>query len=500
MRKKWILGTFISVGLFVIFVPIANATSTSVEITSRWCNSGATLYVGQTRRIFVRAISSNYLINTIELYFSSDNGLSWQLIEVFDKSRSSFAEGTTRYVYNEYFDWVVPDVESTECLIRADAYDRGGSRVSDISDRTFTIERQSDTTPPTVRVISPNGGEVWKTLESYTIRWEASDPLNAWETSDSPDRVKINILYLRPDGSGYYIAEDLPNTGSYRWFIFHRRGEEYPITGTIGIGAHDAYGNVGSDASDGTFTIVAGDIIPPTVTVRYPNTGYEVWRKGEVRNILWTATDNVGVTKVDILYKCYSASHPLSSWEYIARGIPNTGSYSWRIPDDIYLGDRDADGEWYTLCWIKVKAYDAKNNVGVDTNDNECVIKERGHTIPIQVRVTSPNGGELWKIGERMSIRWVVTGLWREVRINLSRDGGRTWTPIGSRRSGNSYSWRVSEPPSPNCLIELVVYDNEGRIADRDTSNRTFTITKFTVPKVQRPPIPKLPKQKLPLK
>ena len=498
MRKRWSVGMFILLGLFLIYIKMANAAVTVEIVTYPGSHRGSqTVYVGQTCRISVRVISTRYLVNTIELYFSSDNGLSWQLIEVFDKSDTIFAEGTTRYVYNESFDWVVPDIESRECFIRADAYDRAGTRASDISDRAFTIQREPDTTPPTVRVISPNGGEVWETLSSYTIRWEASDPLNAWETSDSPDRVRIDILYQWPDGSSTYIAEDLPNTGSYRWFIFHLREEEYPITGTIVIRAHDAYGNVGSDTSDGTITIVAGDITPPTVTVRYPNSGLEVWRKGEVRNILWTATDNVEVTKVDILYKYFGPTIPASPWKYIARGAPNTGSYSWRIPDDILLEDRDAGGELYTFCWIKVKAYDAKNNTGEDTNDMEFVIKERGHTTPVQIRVTSPNGGEFWKIGERVYIRWIVTGLWREVKVNLSRDRGRTWEYIGGSRSRNYCSWVVTGPSSPNCLIEIVVYDNEGKIADRDTSNRSFTITSIArPPKV--PIIPKMPKQKLP--
>jgi len=39
-----------------------------------------------------------------------------------------------------------------------------------------------------------------------------------------------------------------------------------------------------------------------------------------------------------------------------------------------------------------------------------------------------------------VKIRWIATGLWREVGIYLSRDGGRTWGIIGKRRSGNSFS------------------------------------------------------------
>ena len=37
--------------------------------------------------------------------------------------------------------------------------------------------------------------------------------------------------------------------------------------------------------------------------VRYPNTGDEVWRLGEIRNILWTASDDREVAKIDIYYR-----------------------------------------------------------------------------------------------------------------------------------------------------------------------------------------------------
>jgi len=500
MRRKWTLGVIILIGATLLFTQIVSAYGTPPTVRVEKPNRPMTLKVGQTYRIFV-FVSHTSRIDRIELYFSKDNGLSWELIEVIDTSRHGFGEGTTRYIYNEHFDWQVPDKESTECLIRADAFDIRGSRGIDISDFTFTIEREPDTTPPTVRVIWPNGGEVLETRTAYTIRWEANDPLNAWETSDSPDRIKINILYANDEEMGWgYVKRNLPNTGSFRWFIPYRPDRSYPIRGwKIKITASDNYGNGSSDTSDGTFTVVSGDVTPPTVRVRYPNTGLEVWRIGEVRNILWTATDDVGVTKVDILYRYYSGSF-FSSWKYIARGISNTGSYSWRIPDDIKLYFRDADGELYALCEIKVKAYDAKNQIGMDSNDNDLIIKERGHTTPIQIRVIEPNGGELWRIGDRVKIRWIATGLWREVGIYLSRDGGRTWGIIGKRRSGNSFSWRVSGPPSSNCLIEIVVYDMNGKIADRDASNRAFGITKIRPIKTHLPHIPKMPKQRVPIK
>ena len=463
MKGKWLLIFAILGALF--YWQRVWATPPRVTVLSP--NRGGTLKVGQTFRINVR-VSDDGLVQRVKLYFSKDRGMNWDLIEVIDVPRYS-PPGSTLV---EHFDWWVPDVESRECLIRADAFDDQGNIGTDVSDRVFTIEREPDTIPPRVRVVSPNGGEVWESRRTYTVRWEAVDPLNAWETSDSPDRVKINVLYTHGAMSGWAVLRrGLPNTGSFRWSIPYWPDKAYPIRGwRIKIVASDKSGNSSSDTSDNTFTVTAGDVTPPTVRVRYPNTGLEVWRIGEVRNILWVARDNVGITTVWINYKCGEGS----AWRRVAYGVPNTGSYSWRIPGNVHV----IPG--YAGCWIKVTVRDRAGNFASDTNDHAFSIQGRvpGRT-PVQVRIHSPNGGEVWRIGERRRITWTATGLWKEVSINLSRDGGRSWERLAVRRSGNSYSWRVSGPPSSHCLMEAVVYDMEGRVADRDTSDRPFGITRL---------------------
>ena len=172
-----------------------------------------------------------------------------------------------------------------------------------------------------------------------------------------------------------------------------------------------------------------------------------MWRVGEIRNILWTASDDREVAKIDIYYRVGYGT----PWRVIARDLPNTGSYSWRIPEDIHFSSEHG----YVWCWIRVLAFDRNNNIGEDTNDNEFVIRpaETGVT-PVQVRVISPNGGEFWRVGNSVHIRWIITGLWARVDISLSRDGGRTWELIGRRTSGNYCFWRVSGLPSTNCLIK----------------------------------------------
>jgi len=73
---------------------------------------------------------------------------------------------------------------------------------------------------------------------------------------------------------------------------------------------------------------------------------------GEIRNILWTASDDREVAKIDIYYRVGYGT----PWRPIARDLPNTGSYSWRIPEDIHFPSEHG----YVWCWVRVLAFDRK--------------------------------------------------------------------------------------------------------------------------------------------
>jgi subtilisin-like proprotein convertase family protein len=118
----------------------------------------------------------------------------------------------------------------------------GGQSSSD--EVRFTVVSPSDTTPPTVRVIAPNGGERLTPGSVFRIRWEASD------------NVGVTGVYIRLYQGGVMrviIADNPPNSGYYDWTVPDRPGSGYKIV----VIARDAAGNFGEDESDGTFEIVA---------------------------------------------------------------------------------------------------------------------------------------------------------------------------------------------------------------------------------------------------
>lgn len=122
---------------------------------------------------------------------------------------------------------------------------------------------------------------------------------------------------------------------------------------------------------------------PPVVTVLAPNGG-EAWTGGTFHTVSWTATDNVGVAQVDVFYR----DGQTEPWKMVARGLSNTGSFNWPVPNTPTTGSR-----------VRVVARDAQGNQGEDSsNANFTILQEPGGIVPTTLRDfhqpgTQPFGG-----------------------------------------------------------------------------------------------------------
>lgn len=95
----------------------------------------------------------------------------------------------------------------------------------------------------------------------------------------------------------------------------------------------------------------------------------------------------------------------------LVTGIKNTGRYLGSIPANTPAGKYK----------VKVTSWD-KSYYATDSSDNSFTITSSTSTQP-SITVTSPNGGEVWKIGETHNITWNSTGLDGIVDINLIEYG-----------------------------------------------------------------------------
>ena len=276
------------------------------------------------------------IISNINILYTSDNGLTWNSLA------NNLSGSTTQY------SWTVPNILSNQYKVNITAINNWNLSDSDESSTTFSIV---DTTPPTVTVANPSTGVIWPCGSNRTIQWTASDSIGGVSGIKS-----LNISSSNDNGINWLqIVSNIANNGTYLWSV-----PNFPSTNYIvRVEAIDASGNLGNGIS-GKFSIA--DQTPPTIQIISPNGGesYQVGYNPLTNPVIqWTASDNIGVQKVDISYSINSGS----SWIPISSGTANTGSYYWSIPNTPS-----------TNCYIKIKAYDSYGNTAVDQSNAKFTI------------------------------------------------------------------------------------------------------------------------------
>jgi len=90
------------------------------------------------------------------------------------------------------------------------------------------------------------------------------------------------------------------------------------------------------------------------------------------------------------------------------------------------------------------------------------------------LRLTVPNGDEWWFAGEIENIRWIAAATIAQVKLDYSRDGGRSWkTIVAGTPNDGVHNWAVPDSVSNTSLIRISDAANPN-VAD--LSNKTFYI------------------------
>jgi YD repeat-containing protein len=302
--------------------------------------------------------------------------------------------------------WAVPSNQEagTDYKIRITSTANG--IFADASDNAFTVLASSITvTPPDI--------QPWTAGKTYQILWKY--------VGDVGPLVKIELLKGGVLYSG--IADSVPvgnnGNGMHLWKI--------PIDF---IGGSDYKLRITS-TTDGRYTDSSDEnitIVPWNINVTSPN-GLEVLQPGVVCKISWTYKGDIGpAVKIELL-KGASVHSTIVSWTSIGSG--GNGSFTWNIPANQSPG--------YDF---KIRITSLTSGSSVDESDNPFTIASTLLTI------TSPNGGEKWKVGTKQTINWKYTGNpGGTVKIELLKGPAvdsviSSGTSIGSNGLG-SYSWNI---------------------------------------------------------
>ena len=206
------------------------------------------------------------------------------------------------------------------------------------------------------------------------------------------------------------------------------------------------------------------DSVDPQVTVIGPNGG-EDWVAGSAHVVTWTAMDNVGVDRVDILL---SYDGGMSFPETLATGLTNSGSWPWQLPVAVYSN-----------LIIQVVAADVAGNVGSDMSNAAFFVSDQYAPV---VSVTTPAGGEIWNTYSNQTIEWSAADNIGVVAIDifLSVDGGQSWpdtVAFGLPDTGQ-YQWSIPAKFSQECRLRMRARDAAGLAAEDDSE--LFTMANVT--------------------
>jgi len=187
----------------------------------------------------------------------------------------------------------------------------------------WTIAYYTDTTPPSIKVTTPNGSESWEAGTTKTIQWSY--------TGNPGSTVRIDLYKTGALQStiASSVSVGSGGSGSYSWKIPSTQlpGSDYQIKVTSTTNA------VYSDTSDNNFAITAP--VTPSITVTAPNNG-GTWKVNTTLQISWNYTGSPGTYVKIELMKGTSVVKTISSRASI--GTSGSGSYTWKIPKNQTTG------------------------------------------------------------------------------------------------------------------------------------------------------------------
>lgn len=128
-------------------------------------------------------------------------------------------------------------------------------------------------------------------------------------------------------------------------------------------------------------------------------------------------------------------------------------------------------------------------NLSILSNDSitpEKIIVLTGIGVLEKLKLISPNGGEYLNSGANFELKWAGTVDTEFYTIQLSKNGGFSWTTIAKYVNGYSYNWLVPSDiyNRTKCLIRVLGYNSKKRLIAKDVSDLPFSIniSKINVP------------------
>ena len=346
------------------------------------------------------------------------------------------------------FMWTVPNQPTTQARIRVAARNSAGTRVTDDSDVSFTIELPPPPTPLTIKVLSPNGDESFQRGQQVNIQWQSTGAVS-------------HSVKLSTDGGNSFptdISPQLSGTAqSFLWTVPNLT----TAMARIRVAVRDAADNRQTDDSDKNFKIGPPPPPPPpptplTVTVLAPN-GEETFQPGQRVTIRWQSTGAVSHS-----IKLSTDGGNTFPTDIAAELSGSAQSFDWTVPN-----------RPTTQARIRVAVRDAANTRATDDSNANFTIETPPAPVPIKVDVLKPGAGEALKAGQQYTITWQTSGAGVAKHVVRYASDGKNFETIpdgtlpGSARSA---TWTVPADLTTAAVIRVIARDSSDRELARDDS------------------------------
>lgn len=304
---------------------------------------------------------------------------------------------------------------------------------------------------PTVKLISPNGGEQLAQGSVQTI---------SWTSTGFATGAKALVTLLNSSGIAISsIAVNVTDTGSYAWTAPNLTGD-YKV-GVMVVSSSGGRLQQARDTSDNAFSISTAPA--RAVNLTSPKTG-DVFLTGKAQTATWTSSgfSNTANVSLNLLDASYNRTP-------VASGIGNTGSYSWTAPTTA--------GSYK----MSITISDGTNPAMTFTSNSFSINTAPTPTQPT-ITVTSPNGGETLIQGQVYNITWTSSGV-SKTMIELVK-GDQSWHLVYNLPAGtNNYSWTIPSvlpfgavnQDSVGTGYKIHVWDQDHAVPE-DYSDNYFTI------------------------
>jgi hypothetical protein len=352
---------------------------------------------------------------TLRVEYSIDSGATWKLIDTVTAAAGA-----------DTLTWKVPNEPTDKGMMRVWKSDS----VKGVTRRVFHIVTKL---PAIVRVLAPNGGELYAVDSLVRIRWTTQNLKGTMTVSYSADSGKT----WKPVGSG------ASNSGQGEVdTVIWKVPNDTTRTALVRVATDDG---AASDVSDRVFTI-KGEIAPKLRLIS-PNGG-EVYATDSTMTIRWTGQDLTGTVRVEF------SPDSGATWSMVGFRQARNGndSTTWKI-----------NANPTTKALMRVMLGTGAGAVGTVGDSSDALFTIGGSTAPPDTLVLIyPDAGGIFAVDSIIQIRWLEQGLKQNVLVSYSVDGGLRWTQIASvppQDGLDSLAWTVPVDTTSRAYIRLATVD-----------------------------------------